>query len=291
MTNKEREKIEEIYAELFKDSYFIRKMNRDELMETYPRPTHTQPEQTNGASGKMIYRSDCQYLCDKTGDQGDSAMRIGMLAIPVDPEVKSLLLRDLRLDMICYEVWSHDSTPRGLLVRGPGQSPKWTNPYNVSRDQIKAFIAGACRIGLTDLCRRVFYSRLKHGFFAQNTERDLPGTTKYPWPHKVDGKWRLFDFADPLLPQDIGQLIIVGKIAWAYPFLVVAFCFHLLFLGLHAVTSPTEENQQIAECSVYGTLKLYRLICRNWKTVSAKYWGDRGELEYHNKLVDYIEGL
>lgn len=221
----------------------------------------------------MIYLDDRGYPVDQTLDGGDSAVRAGIL---------SMGNYSLRPNVLHY------TTLEGDALRHPSQPP-WNSPKNFSRDQLMVLTAGFVAAGYRP--RVFFYRALKRFFFAQNFERDYPGTTKYPWPHRVDGKWRLFDFADPLLPNHVGALVIAGRVIWAYPLLLIGFPFHILSLVFHARSSHHEESQMIAECYIYGTLKLYRNIKPGWKEVSKKYWGKRNEIEYHEMLVKLVEDI
>jgi hypothetical protein len=218
----------------------------------------------------VLFKDIALLPVDETGDGGDSAVRAGILMLTTDQVPK---IPYVGLD--------------GLMVRHPIQVP-WNNPYNCTRDQLLPLLAGLHQTGNVQACKRLFYSHLKRGFFCQNFERDFAGSTKYPWPHKVDGKWRAFDFADPLLPNHIGCLIIAGRIRWAYWFLPIAYLFHFVMLWGHAVSKHNEENQQIAECSIYKTLRAYVFVKPQWSDISYKYWADRREYEYHFETVNFI---
>lgn len=218
----------------------------------------------------MLYRDSNGYPLDQTLDGGDSCVRAGILSM-------------------CREQYrSHHYVFEKQGMRHPSQVP-WNNRKNFSRDQLLLLLAGNIPTGFTHYNKDLFYSHLKRFFFAQNFERDHVGTTKKPWPHKVDGKWRYFDFADPLLPNHIGCLIIAGRIVWAYPALVLCYPWHLLSIYLHSLGKHHEENQMIAECYIYGTLRLYRSWHKNWLSISREYWAKRNEIEYHNMLVKLVE--
>ncbi len=227
----------------------------------------------------MIYKDEYGFPVDQTGDGGDSAMRNGILMMCDDLNRVSAINYSLNL---------------GEWVRHSTQRP-WTNPKNFSRDQLIVFIAGINKEKWRPLIEMTFRRHAKRLFFCQNTERDKPGTTKYPWPHTFENdkgvmERRLFDFADPLFPNHIGMLIIAARMYVFYPFLLVAYPWHVLKLALRALNNPKgEENQTIAECFVYGTLKLYRRLFPKWQEISAKYWGDRNEIEYHEMLVKFVE--
>jgi hypothetical protein len=227
----------------------------------------------------MIYIDESYLPVDQTMDGGDSTVRGGIMMM-------CNYRNELGLGMLAW----FPKPFKGWFTRHCFKAP-WDNPKNFSRDQMLPYIAGLHRIDEHIWVKMFFYERLKQFFFAQNFERDYPGTTKYPWPHKVDGKWRLFDFADPLLPNHIGAIILAGKIKWAYPFLLLAYPWHLLGLIIHRFSKHHEENQAISESYIYGTLPIYRRIHPRWKEVSKAYWQRRNEIEYHDMLVKLVEGI
>jgi hypothetical protein len=219
----------------------------------------------------MIYLDSQNYAVDQTLDGGDSAVRAGIFMIgnkkPITGYVNNF----------------------GEGVRHPNQYP-WNNPKNFSRDQLVMLLAGLYSSGQTEAAKKVFWSHGKRlWLFAQNTERDVPGSTKYPWPHNVDGKLRVFDSADPIFPNHIGMMILASKSYWAYPFLPVAYLFHIVFMLLHSFGNHYEENQAIAESHVYGTLGLLKKLKPNWKKVNTEYWQSRNEIEYQQILEKLLD--
>jgi hypothetical protein len=229
----------------------------------------------------MLYKDKYGYPVEARYDGGDSAVRIGILALcEKENDTKK---------MSSYEV------EPGMLTRHPTQFP-WNNPKNYSRDQLMCFLAGLNKLQMTDLAKRVFWSRFKSFFFAQNIERDVPGSRKYPWPHcfnrMEDGleECRKFDFADPLLPNHIWAMIKTAKIYWLYWFAPIGVMFYILTLIGHSLGKHYEENQLICESSINGkwALWLYKLINKKWESVSFKYWEDRGEIEYHDMLKKFL---
>ena len=209
----------------------------------------------------MMFRDKYGYPVDSTLDGGDSAVRASILAMSKSND------RFMVKDYVNHQY---------LLMRHPSQIP-WNNPRNCSRDQTVMLVAGLHSLKhFHEVIEHIFYSTLKRFSFAQNFDKDAIGTPK----HLPE------DFADPILPNVLGMMILGGKVYAAYWFLPVCWFFHLLFLfGPH-----TEENQTIAECSVYGTLPLYQLIRRKWEPNSFKYWYSRGETEYHDMLVKIVKG-
>jgi hypothetical protein len=230
----------------------------------------------------MIRFDDKGYPVEARYDGGDSAVRIGLLA---------LCGKETNID----KVESYEVTP-GMLVRHPIQYP-WNNPKNFSRDQLMCYLAGIDKLELRDLAKRIFWSRAKSLFFAQNIERDVPGSTKYPYRHcfarMEDGveECRNFDFADPLMPNNVWAMIKAARIYWLYPFALIGIPFFVLTLVIHSLGNHYEENQLISECAINGkwAIILFNLINKKWKDVSFKYWSDRDEIEYHNMLVELLD--
>lgn len=229
----------------------------------------------------MIRYDDLGFPVEARMDGGDSAVRIGLLA---------LCGKEKDTDKLeAYEIQP------GMPTRHPTQFP-WNNPKNFSRDQLMCFLAGIDRLQLRDLAKRIFWSRARSLFFAQNIERDVPGSTKYPWPHifirMEDGvsEKRDFDFADPLMPNNIWAMIKAARIYWLYPFAIIGIPFFILTLIIHSLGNHYEENQLMSECAINGrwAMTLYKLINKKWKDVSFKYWSDRDEIEYHEMLVTLL---
>lgn len=251
----------------------------------------------------MIYLDKNYFPSDQTGDQGDSCMRAGVLLLTQSSQ-------NIKFEAALYE--KRD----GFFVRHPEQSP-WNNEKNFTRDQMMPFIAGLNNHGIHHPVTRHFYERMKCFFFAQNTERDKVGSRKMKCTHyfyknsipntttwtakqyhsgnivPVEGfeiECKAFDSADPLLPNHIGALILAGKV-WAFaPLLILAYPAHILSLLIHALQRNKEQNQMIAECSIYKTIWLYKRIVK-WESQSEKYWSDRNEIEYHQFLKHYVENV
>lgn len=219
----------------------------------------------------MIYRDKFGYPVDETGDGGDSAVRAGILGLFSDDPITT----------IC----NYEAKP-GLLVRHPTQYP-WQNPWNFSRDQMMCLVSALP----PKVVRRVLWATLRRFCCAQNYERDHPGTTKYPWPHRVDGKWRAFDFADPLLPQHIGHLIVCARVYWLYPFLIVSWPLLYLSCLWNSTNVKTEQNQLICMVKKAGPwwVKVYKRHNVVWKLQTRYYWASRGEEQYSDLIQRGME--
>lgn len=227
-------------------------------------------------AGQVIIRDSHGLPVDITMDGGDSAVRAGMLALFAN-----------YFDHI--DEYEH----KGLTCRHPVQDP-WCNEWNQSRDQTIPLVAGLAVAGNREACRRIFWAHAKRGFFSQNTERDWPGTTKYPWPHKMqggdpkdNGKWRLFDFADPLFPDHIWHLILCARITWLYPFAVIGIPWMIVSMALHGLRAGREHNQIIAMCMIQGpwALRLFKALTPSWEADVRTYWDSRHEGRYADLIV------
>lgn len=221
----------------------------------------------------MIHIDDYGFPVDETGDGGDSSMRAGVLAMYLSKNRNghfSLLAYGIN-----YKMYEDKNNP-GWLLRHPTQVP-WNSRRNFSRDQSLVLLAGLNSIKEHAIAKRFFFERAKSCFFAQNTEKDYPGTAK-----------RLpEDYADPMF-GNIGTMIIAGKIWYLYPLLFIFFWMHLAAIIFHANSNPTEENQILSECFLWKTLWLYKVIHPGWMAVSFKYWNSRNQVEYHNMLREIV---
>jgi hypothetical protein len=224
----------------------------------------------------MIYKNENGYPTDGfSHDTMDSAVRISILSFMA----KQPLLN------------SYYNPDTKLVVRCPEQAPA-NNPLNCSRDQMLMLIAAFNFNKSQGICKGILWATIKRFGFAQNIERDVPGSTKHPYPHVFLNdhniiERREFDYADPFLPHHLGALIIAARAYILYPFLI----FSWLFLLLEILTQPKaldkEQNQLIAMCTVYGktAMRLYVKHNEYWMSQNRFYWGQRNEDEY----ADIIE--
>ena len=235
-----------------------------------------------------------------SGDYMDSAVRAGILTITKHDKAPYLK----------YYVLNN-----GEFIRGP-KSSKATNPKNFTRDQMLCLVAGlSTNAEYHEDIRTNLYNRIKSFFFAQNTERDQPGSIKYPKLHyfykdsipntntvfKIseldetnDIRCKAFDGPDILMPQHIWHMIKASRTYFLYPFAIIGLPCYLLDLVVHSLSSSKfEENQHICMAYVQGkwAMKLYKVLNRNWKQVSMKYWLDRNEIEYHDEILVMMETL
>lgn len=208
-------------------------------------------------------------IVDSGGDAGDSANRSGLFAMCTDFYMP--------LDMF----FTKNS---GELVRHPTQSP-WDNPKNFSRDQLIPLVAGLWKREMYSLASSVFWAHARRGFFCQNTERDVPGSKKYPWPHlffkdsypnpktvlasysllkgfyfkEINDpeapkrrlsnhyvtEYKTFDMPDILGPADIWHLILCAKLWPLYWFGVIGYPWLVANIFFHAKFNKSDDEGQI----------------------------------------------
>lgn len=227
----------------------------------------------------MVFTDADGFPINSTKDGMDSSMRMGIMILT-------------GMNYACVPR-AYEISP-GLLTRHPKHFPS-NNPYNFTRDQLLPLIAGFNYLGNNRIIGRVLFKTLKRGCFAQNFERDIPGTRKYPWPHYFTNdrgvqEFSWGDFADPIFPSAIGAMILGSK-AWSfYWMLPVCYLFHIL--SILGSISHGEVNQIISECSFYGkwSFKLFAKVNPDWKKRNHEYWYNRNEGEYADSIEKYVEG-
>jgi hypothetical protein len=183
----------------------------------------------------------------------------------------------------------------GVCVRHPTDAP-WNNPKNFSRDQLIPLVAGFYGRDLTEKAKRVFWAHAKRFFFCQNSERDVPGSTKYPWPHsfvndKGQEETRKFDFRDFLMPDGVFHLIKCARIYPLYLFGLIGLPWLALSIYGHSKSSHKEHNQILCQCKVAGkwALRLFVKLVPNWKEDLREYYGSRNEMEYADIIIQDVE--
>lgn len=230
----------------------------------------------------MIFRDDWLFPVDETGDGGDSDFRCAILALTGSDLDKDLLKK-------------YEKSP-GVIVRHPYDSPA-DNEKNYTRDQLIVYMAGLWSAKDTLISRRVFWSHTKRLFFCQNSERDMPGSKKYPWPHSFindrgEFEKRIFDFRDILLFDDIAHLISCSRLWPLYPFAFIANLYLFIVIFFHSkLRKPlSEDNQLICKCLVAGRvyLKWFKFCKPNLNESVMHYWSVRNEKEYADRLAAII---
>lgn len=228
----------------------------------------------------MLLKDNLGLILDNTGDAGDSCNRTGLYyGFSKDP----------------YNKLNYFVNYNGICVRHPIQVP-WNNPNNFSRDQLIPLIYGLSKdISKIGTIRNIFWASAKRFFFAQNFERDYPGTKKYPWPHKMqggdmaeNGKWRMFDFADPLFPDTILHMIICGKLYYLYWFYLIGLPWFIASLYVHCnFYKGDDEGQTISLCAAHGSwaLRLYRKWRIDYRDRLWQYWTVRRDQQELYELL------
>ena len=212
----------------------------------------------------MISRDADGFILDNSLDGGDSANRAGILALCGSPEVLSRYVKD------------------GVCVRHPTQHP-WDNPKNFTRDQLTPLVAGLWAQGQHAEVRKILWRHILRLGFAQNFERDIPGSTKYPWPHsfindKGQYEKRNFDFADPLGPSDFWHLILCARAWYFYWLAPLGYAWLLVSLVIYCLcNNGDDEGQVICQCAVAGKpfKKLYLKLRKNAAAKLYQYWSVR----------------
>ncbi len=195
-------------------------------------------------------------------DTMDSARLAGIMASfehPLSPDLSAYIVQD------------------NQAVRHPFDFPA-NNPKNFSRDQFLCLIVGLRKQGKIDICRKLRDAARDRNWFAQNTEEDIPGSTK-KFPHGAD--WLSFS-----------NRMIINKCAGmsGNP---LGYVWLFLEIVLNAIKSPTEEsNQLISQLLVVNKawMKFYKLITPKWKEAITNYWsGWRGEPELATLMINKLE--
>ena len=192
-------------------------------------------------------------------DKMDSSRLAGMMALcnhPLTPDLsKYIVLND-----------------QG--VRHPTEFPA-NNPKNFSRDQLLCLLAGLYKQGRIDICIKLHDAAKARGWWAQNIEDDVPGSTKR--------------FADWLA---FGNRLVLAKAAGkrgnilGYPWLVLAILFNAIF------TPIKESNQLLGQLFIMGPrwMKFYKLVTPKWQQALRDYWsGWRGEPELAEMLINKLD--
>ncbi len=182
--------------------------------------------------------------------------------------------------------------PISIYLKDPSNNPK-----NFTRDQMMCLVAGLAstnNLGIW-LNRKVLKATAKRFFFAQNKERDLPGSKKYPWKHTFHEDsdrnkplvTKNFDWADPLLPSHISHLISCSKLYWAYPFHIVGWSMLVLQIIFNSRKIYAEQNQLQCMVKIAGPpfVWLYKLCSPKWKEQTTLYWNVRCESEYAALII------
>lgn len=226
-----------------------------------------------------LFKDSDGFLVDSTYDGGDTANREGQWHYITDEDRGFFL-------------WEIAQGYSSEWVRHPHQNSATRNPRNFTRDQATPMVAALGKYYYTNpkkfihgqiMIKAFFYACLCRFGFMPNFDRDVPGSTKYPWPHYYPNEFdpnkkdfRYFDFADPMGFPFFGECVIAGRIWGLYWMLPWCYLMTLLAVYLHANTyAAKEENDdswQIAIiCDVYD-----RFFGNNFLLKSLVKWHKTG---------------
>lgn len=249
----------------------------------------------------MIFRDKDGFLTNETYDGYDSCFRAG---------VWQTFGGD-------YSRLFHYADPILSPVRHPITA---NNRSNFTKDQLIPLMSGLYVTEDTYPARQIFWSLLKRGFLCFNTERDIPGSRKYPWPHyfykdshpnsntvhilskdksKVDLelegaalKGRIirierksFDGPDPLFlsPHVLWFLARCARLHFMELLLApVGSVWLFLNIYFQPKNISHESNQILCIVKTMGSfwVECYKKFNPKWELQVDDYWGRRNEIEY-----------
>lgn len=210
-----------------------------------------------------------QHPIDKNSG-GDTSRTTGMLAMFGSRIDRELLLK-------------HEKPKgSGLLCR----HPKFYSDDDFTRDQMLPIIGALYQCQHPDhkaLAKRIFWSRFKCGFLAQNYMNQFPEKDGVRKNKGLFGR-------DPLSPSHIGMLILAGEQYWLFWLLPFCYVWAMIDIFYHAKVVPRNEpNQLIAVCMTYDLLWLWVAAHPNWKKSIEIYWcGWRDQKEIYEYIVSGV---
>ena len=225
--------------------------------------------------------TDRYGIVDNNGDCGDSANR------------SSLWVQFENASAFDLSEFVFD----GICVRHPVQIP-WNNYKNFSRDQLIPLVSGLAVQGKYYLIEDIFFRTAARLFFAQNIERDYPGSVKLPWPHefwndKGMPEKRAFDFADPIFPDVIWHMVLCGRIWPMYWFAPLGFMWFILSLVVYCRWNDGDDDGQIiSQCAAHGkwALRAYRFLRPRWEQRLWAYWRiRRNQIEIYAAITRAVK--
>jgi hypothetical protein len=265
---------------------------------------------------------DLGLIVTDENDSGDSAHMTGLSiqATGFNPARAKLFVKDGR-------VVRH---PRPAIPENWGIDfiPPWDNPRNGTRDQMSPIVGALAAFGYRKECRDIFWRTIKRLGFAQNIERDAPGTTKFPWPHyahrQMDnphlkknwdhgwprplarvaypvfkalrivkqehgGKWVLFDFADPLFPHYILAILVGGWPRFRPLARVLAYPFFVLDALTYRWSLNDDQGAIISCANVLHFIGLYKRLVPNWEAKCVAYFNPRGFEELGKDVIAWLK--
>lgn len=205
-------------------------------------------------------------------DGMDSAHLAGLMAFVGHEKMSFELLRQ-------YAFYSlYDDGLKFIAVRCPEDSSGLcpSNPNNFTRDQLICLLSGYYSYGDEIKAQHLLEAAKARGYRAQNTEKDIPGSTK-----------RFPDGADILDPSHVGYMKICAglKANWFEK------AWMLARIKIASKFSPLKEPNNIIVMSiVYGYADILRKSNPQIADAVRLYWNSwRGEPELAEMLIKKLE--
>lgn len=200
----------------------------------------------------------------------DSAHLVGLMAFVGHEKMNPELLEK-------YCSWD-EKTQHYVLKRCPGEISGLNadNYKNCTRDQLLCYVSGLYQYGCRFQVRLLLTALRERGYRAQNTEKDIPGSTK-----------RFPDGADFLDPSHIGYMkICAGLKANFFERLWM-----LARIKISSKFSPLKEPNNIIVMSiVYGYADILKKSNPQIYDAIREYWcGWRQEPELAEMLIKKLE--
>lgn len=202
----------------------------------------------------------------------DSAHLAGLMAFVGHEKMNKALLNE-------YCIFDYKGEDQLLQLR---RCPRETsglnadNYKNCTRDQLIAYLAGGMTLGLKSTAHLLLIAAKNRSYRAQNTERDVPGSTK-----------KFPDGPDILDPSHIGYMKICAGLS--------ANWFEKLWMRcrirIASRFSPMKEPNNIVVMSIiYGYAALLKKCNPRIAEAVREYWsGWRGEPELAEMLIKKLE--
>lgn len=181
-----------------------------------------------------------------------------------------------RIRLQLYTKWSVETGH--VLMRCPGDNSGLdaTNYKNCSRDQLICYLAGLKNLNAVLLCDALYSAAKERGYRAQNTERDVPSSTK-----------KFPDGPDILDPSHIGYMKICAGLSanWFEKFWMRC------RIRIASRFSPMKEPNNIVVMSIiYGYADLLKKCNPKINDAIREYWGNwRNEPELAEMIIIKLE--
>lgn len=217
----------------------------------------------------MIFNEDRFPRPNGATDWMDSCHAASLMAFVNHPEISHGVL---------FQYISAYNTPVRCPYDTSGLCP--ANPNNFTRDQLITLFAGLRAYDFTLTCRALLEAAKQRGYRAQNTEKDIPGSTK-----------KFPDGPDILDPSHIGYMKICAglKANWFEK------AWMLARIKIASKFSPLKEPNNIIVMSiVYGYADILKKSNPQINQAVKNYWCEnegawRGEPGLAEMLIKKLE--